>query len=106
MPGFIVQQGAAVLCSHGAQASPVAINPRVKVSGAASVFATGPYVVAGCPFTTGGSPYPCVTGQWITFSTRVTSGGQPLVLQDSSSVCTPTGTPLSIVATQVRVKAA
>jgi hypothetical protein len=106
MPGFIVQQGATVLCSHGAQAMPAAINPRVKVSGQASVFATAPYTVAGCPFNAGGSPFPCVTGQWITFSTRVLGNGQPLVLLDSASVCTPTGTPLNIVATQVRVKAA
>jgi hypothetical protein len=105
MPGFIVQQDATVLCSHGAQATPITLNPRVKISGQVSVLATGPYTVAGCPFNVSGSPYPCVTGQWITFSTRVLSQGQPFVLQDSASVCTPTGTPMNIVATQVRVRA-
>jgi hypothetical protein len=31
--------------------------------------------------------------------------GQPVLLQDSQSVCAPTGTPLTVVATQLRVKA-
>jgi hypothetical protein len=32
-------------------------------------------------------------------------GGAPVILQDSQSVCTPTGTPLLIAVTQVRVRA-
>ena len=64
---------------------------------------SAPYVVAGCalPPNAGG---PCVTAQWVTSATRVLSGGVPLLLQDSQSVCAPTGTPLSVVVTQVRVK--
>ena len=63
-----------------------------------------PYVVAGCalpPPTAGNGP--CVTAQWITAATRVTSNGQPLLLLDSQAICAPTGTPLVIVATQTRV---
>jgi hypothetical protein len=33
------------------------------------------------------------------------SMGQPVLLQDSQSLCTPTGTPLTVMVTQVRVKA-
>ena len=40
-----------------------------------------------------------------TSATRVTSMGQPVLLQDSQSTCVPTGTPLMIAATQVRVSA-
>ena len=63
-----------------------------------------PYVVAGCalpppPAANG----PCVTAQWITGATRVTSNGQPLLLLDSQAICAPTGTPLVIVMTQTRV---
>lgn len=105
MPGHMVEQSATVMCAHGASASPTTPNPRVKVGGQMTVLSTGPYTVAGCPFTTGANPFPCVTGQWITFSVRVKSNGQPLVLRDSQSVCTPTGTPLTIAMTQVRVKA-
>jgi hypothetical protein len=67
---------------------------------------TTPYVVAGCtlpppPAANG----PCVTAQWITGTTRVTSNGQPLVVQSSQAICAPTGTPLIVAVTQTRVSA-
>src|SRR5512143_2639498 len=106
MPGFLVHVGATVLCSHAGQAQPTAPNPRVLVSGQPTVLMTVPYVVAGCalpppPAANG----PCVTAQWTSGPTRVTSNGQPLVVQSSTSVCAPTGTPLIIAVTQVRVSA-
>lgn len=104
MPGFLVHVGAQVLCAHAGQAMPTVPNPRVTVSGQPTVAMTGPYTVAGCtlpPPTAGNGP--CVTAQWVTGSTRITSNGQPLLLLDSQAVCVPTGTPLTIVATQARV---
>ncbi len=106
MPGFLVHVGAQVMCSHAGQAQPTVPNPRVLVSGQPTVLTTAPYVVAGCampPPTAGNGP--CVTGQWLTGTLRVTSNGQPLVVQSSASVCTPTGTPLLILITQVRASA-
>jgi hypothetical protein len=47
---------------------------------------------------------PCVTAQWVVGATRVFAGGQPVLLQDSQAVCAPTGTPLTVVVTQVRVR--
>lgn len=104
MPGFLLHQGATVLCIHGGQAQATAPNPRVKVAGQPVVTQPTPHTVAGCPFTTGGSPQPCVTAQWITGATRVLAGGQPVLLQDSQAVCTPNGTGVNIVATQTRVR--
>ncbi|MBK9940766.1 MAG: DUF4280 domain-containing protein [Kouleothrix sp.] len=105
MPGFLLHTGATVLCSHGGQATPVVSNPRVTVGGQPVVTLPGTYTVAGCalppPPTANG---PCVTGQWISAATRVRAGGQPLLLADSQSVCAPSGTPLIVVATQVRVR--
>lgn len=106
MPGFIVHLGATVLCSHGGQATPTTPFPRVMVSGQPVVTLAAPFVVAGCsmpPPTAGNGP--CVTGQWLVGSTRVLAGGQPLVLQSSSSVCAPTGTPMIVAVTQTRVSA-
>jgi hypothetical protein len=75
------------------------------VGGQPVVTQTAPYTIAGCPFTTPlGSPMPCVTAQWVTGATRVLAGGQPVLLQDSQAVCTPNGTPLNVLVTQVRVK--
>ena len=93
------------MCAHGGQAQPTTPNPRVLVSGQPSTTQAAPYVVAGCSFNVSGSPSPCVTANWITAATRVTSNGQPLLLLDSQAICAPNGTPLVITATQTRVTA-
>ena len=105
IPGYLLHQGATVLCMHVGQAQPVVSNPRVKVSGQPIVTQSGLHVVTGCtlpppPIANG----PCVTAQWITAATRVRAGGVPVLLQDSQAVCAPTGTGLNIVVTQVRVR--
>ena len=104
MPGFLLHQGATVMCMHAGQAQPTVPNPRVTVSGQAIVTQPNPYVVAGCPFVLVLVPSPCVTAQWVVAATRVMAGGMPVVLQDSQAICVPNGTPLNIIVTQVRVK--
>jgi hypothetical protein len=103
MPGPLLHVGATVLCAHAGQATPTAPNPRVLVSGMPTVALTSPYVVAGCPFVPPGGNGPCVTAQFVTAATRVTSNGQPLLLIDSQALCAPTATPLFLVMTQMRV---
>jgi hypothetical protein len=102
--GMLVQQGAAVLCAHGGQASPTVASPRVTLDGAAAVTLAGPWTVAGCPFppVSGG---PCVTGMWSVGTVRVTSLGLPLVVQGGLATCAPTGVPLTVTAVQPRVQA-
>ncbi len=104
MPGFLLHQGATVLCTHGGQAQPTAPNPRVKVGGQMIVTLAAPHTVAGCPFNVAGAPSPCVTAQWTVAATRVRAGSQPVLLQDSQAICAPNGTPVNIVVTQIRVK--
>jgi hypothetical protein len=104
MPGFLLHVGATVLCSHGGQAMPTVPNPRVMVSGQPTVALGAPWAVAGCtlpppPAANG----PCVTAQFVSSATRVTSNGQPLLLLDSQAVCAPTGTPVIVTVTQARV---
>ncbi len=104
MPGYLLHQGATVLCLHSGQAQPVTTNPRVKVGGQQVVTQSDTYSVSGCPLNISGSPSPCVTGHWTSAATRVKAGNLPVILQDSQAVCTPNGTGLNIVTTQVRVK--
>jgi uncharacterized Zn-binding protein involved in type VI secretion len=104
MPGFLLHQGATVLCAHAGQAQPTVPNPRVKVGGQSVVTQAAPYTVAGCPFNVSGAPSPCVTAQWVSAALRVRAGGLPVLLQDSQAICAPNGTPVTIVMTQVRVK--
>ncbi|MCZ6677473.1 MAG: PAAR-like protein [Candidatus Poribacteria bacterium] len=103
MPGFLLHKGATVQCAHAGQAQPTATNPHVTVGGQPIVTQAGAYTVSGCsyPPQSGG---PCATAQWVSAATRVTANNQPVLLQDSKAVCTPTGTPLNIIMTQMRVK--
>jgi hypothetical protein len=105
MTGFIVHAGAQVLCSHAGLATPTALNPRVLVGGQKTVLISTPYMVVGCTFSSPPANSPCMTAQWLAGSQRVTSNGQPLVVQSSLAICAPTGTPLFITATQTRVSA-
>jgi hypothetical protein len=78
-------------------------NPRVSVCAQPTVTQPFPYTVAGCAFSVGGTPVPCITAQWVTAATRIFSNGMPLLLLDSQAICTPNGTPLIITTTQTRV---
>lgn len=103
MPGPLLHVGATVLCAHAGQAQPTVPNPRVLVSAQPTVAISGPWMVAGCalpppPAANG----PCVTASFVTGSVRVLSLGQPLLLMDSVSIATPTGTPLTPVQVQPR----
>lgn len=104
MPGKLVHLGEQVLCAHLGQAQPTVTSTRVLVGGQPIVTLTSPYVVAGCtlpppPVANG----PCVTAQFLSGATRIVSDGQPVLLQDSLSLCAPTSTPLLIVPNQIRV---
>jgi uncharacterized Zn-binding protein involved in type VI secretion len=106
MPGFMLHLGATVVCSHGGPAQPVASNARVLLSGQPAVTIATHYAVTGCallppPASTG----PCQTAQFVTGASRVTIAGQPALLQDSRSICAPSGAPLLVSTTQTRVTA-
>jgi hypothetical protein len=92
------------MCAHAGQAQPTAPNPRVRVGGQPVVTQAAPYTIAACPFNVASAPSPCITATWVTAALRVRAGGQPVLLQDSQALCAPNATPLTIVATQPRVK--
>lgn len=104
MAGFLLHQGATVLCSHAGQATPSAPNPRVMVSNQPTVLLSAPWIIAGCPLVPPPLP-PCVSAQWIMGTVRVTSLGQPLVVQSGVAISIPNGTPLLPVLMQTRVSA-
>jgi hypothetical protein len=105
MPGFLIQQGATVICAHGGQGMPAVPNPAVTVEGMPTCLLPDPWTVAGCPGIPAAFIPPCVTAQWLMGTTRVTSYGQPLLVQSGTAICVPTGTPLTPVLTQLRVTA-
>ena len=92
------------MCLHGGQAMPAAPNPRVLVSGMPTATIAAPWTIAGCPGVPSAVP-PCVTGQWVVGTMRVTSNGQPLVVQSGVAITAPGGAMLMPVTMQTRVQA-
>ena len=112
MPGNLLHVNATVNCPHGAKASIISTNLRVKVSGMAVATVNDTTTVAGCPFQVpvgaGTKPQPCVKVQWTVPATRVKVNGQFVLLSASSGLCQsaeqiPQGSPL-VATTQMRVK--
>ena len=105
MPGFLLNVSSIVICAHGGQAKPTVPNPRVRVMGLPVTTQGPPYVIAGClnppPLLNVG---PCIIGNWVKASLRIKATGLPVLLQDSTAICVPTGTPLTVIVTQPRVK--
>lgn len=100
---YLLHENATVLCLHAGQTQPTVTDQRVKVGGQKIVTQTAPYTVAGCslPPQAGG---PCATAMWTSAATRIKASGQPVLLSNSQATCTPTGTGLNILMTQIRVK--
>ena len=103
--GYLLHENATVLCMHAGQARPTTTDQRVKVSGQKVVTQPAPYTISGCtlpPPPNGNGP--CVTATWTISATRVKASGLAVLLRESQATCTPTGTGVNIVMTQVRVK--
>lgn len=104
MAGYLLDQGATVLCMHSGQAQPATVNQRVKAGGQLIVTQSGSHTVSGCPYQIGNVKSPCTAVQWTSAASRVKAGGEPVLLADSQATCTPNGTGVNIVTTQTRVK--
>jgi len=106
--GFLLHQGATVLCTHGGQAMPAAASGRVTLSGQPATTLAHGYTIAGCPFTTPEpAPKPCAQVQWTSAASRVFIDGAPALTSDSQGITIgplgTQGTPQP-VAQQVRVR--
>jgi len=104
MPGFLIQEGAMVMCVHGGHATPVVPNPAITVDGMPTCLLPDPWVIAGCAGVPPVVPL-CVTAQWVLGTTRVTSFGLPLLVQSSQAVFVAGGTTLFPIVTETRVTA-
>lgn len=110
MGAAILQFGCTVQCPHGARATVVPANTRVKVDGAFALLPTDVFMIAGCPFTLpGGVPSPCLTIQWMGEATRVKLNGTGPLLETSIGLCKAATQavqgPATISGAQTKVKA-
>ncbi len=109
MPGPAIQVGAVMICPHGGLVTAVTSNTRVFAGGAPLTTQSDTFMVAGCVFTIGVKPQPCVTVRWLAAATRVQVSGQPVVIATGPGLCesaeqAPQGPP-AVTAVQTRVVA-
>ncbi|SFF76461.1 hypothetical protein SAMN05518801_101345 [Novosphingobium sp. CF614] len=111
MPGPVLHVGAVGMCPHAGQMAIAPGNPRVMLGGMPAATMADVATIAGCvfqvPIPGGTKPQPCVTVQWLVPATRVTAGGQPLILSTSPGLCKsaeqiPQGPP-TVTTVQMRV---
>jgi hypothetical protein len=108
MPGFLFHVGATAICPHGGQISTISSNTRVMVSNQPVATSADTSLVAGCAFTVGPKPQPCIRVLWLVPALRVMVNHQPALLQTSTALCQsaeqiPAGPP-TVIAGQIRVK--
>jgi hypothetical protein len=61
----LLNTSSVLMCPHGGTVSAITANTRVQAGGDYAVRATDTFTIAGCPFTIGPSPHPCVLVQWV-----------------------------------------
>ena len=76
-------------CPHGGTVTAVAAHTRVKAAGDFAVArSTDTFVIAGCPFTLGPSPHPCVRVSGLAQpSRRSRLAGDASLTEDSVGFC-------------------
>jgi hypothetical protein len=111
MPGPILHAGATASCPHGGALNIVPAAPRVLLGGLPLAVLTDQGLVAGCAFAIppAPKPQPCLSTRWLVGATRVTSGGQPVLINPAGALCLsaeqiPGGPPI-ISSSQTRVVA-
>jgi uncharacterized Zn-binding protein involved in type VI secretion len=105
MPGYALQVGASLNCSHGGTVQVATTNSRVLVNKQPVLTVGDTWSVVGCPLNVAGAPSPCATLVWISPSVRVKVNGQPVVSSGSTGLSmgpVPQGSPI-VISQQTRV---
>jgi hypothetical protein len=107
MPSYLTT-ASQVMCPHGGHVTLTSINTTVKAWGAPVLLESDQHVVAGCAFTIGPKPSPCVRVQWSVGSTKTAAGAKPLTEASVGTCYGPEGAPQGlaiVISTQPTVRA-
>ena len=87
MPGSYLTTASSVLCPHGGQVTLFTANSAVLVDGAPVLLETDVHPVAGCAFTVGLNPSPCLRVEWSAGTTKTDIRGTPGLVKTSIGQC-------------------
>ncbi len=103
----LLNASSTLMCPHGGTVSITTSHSKVKGGGDFLVLSSDTFQIAGCPFTLGIVPHPCVLVQWVQPAARSQVESNATLTEASVGLCvaadqTPQG-PVQIVATQSQV---
>lgn len=111
MPGYVLTTDTVATCPHGGQVTFTARQTSVKILGSQALLVSDTATIAGCAFTIGPNPSPCLQVQWTTAtaSVRTKVAGTALLLSSTVGLCVsganaPQG-PLALSSFQQKVQA-
>jgi hypothetical protein len=87
MSQFVLTTRATIMCPHGGTVTVTPTATRVTVDGDPPLRVGDAGTIAGCPFTIGTTPSPCVRPEWTLPSTRVTVEGAAVLTHTSVGLC-------------------
>jgi hypothetical protein len=83
----VLTTGSQVQCPHGGQAMLITANAQARPSSGFALLESDVHPVAGCAFTIGAKPSPCVRIEWSAGATKLTVGGTKVLLESSVGTC-------------------
>lgn len=76
-----------MMCPHGATVNVISSNAKTKAGGSYVLRSSDTFTIAGCPFTLGTTPHPCVQVRWIQSSLKAKAIGNSVLTKDSVGLC-------------------
>lgn len=97
----LLTQSSQVSCPHGGSAQVSPSNQQVSTDGSLVLTESDQHQVAGCPFTIGNTPSPCIRIEWTSVQSSTHIGGQKALTNQSVGICysgqnAPQGTALKV----------
>jgi hypothetical protein len=87
MGDLLLSSDSILMCPHGGLITHVpSTGTTYRISGRPPMLLGDTFVIAGCPFFTGGIG-PCITAQWLTASTKLIVLGRPVLTVNSIGMC-------------------
>jgi hypothetical protein len=83
----ILTTGSTVMCPHGGQAMLTTTNTEMLIDGQPALLQNDLHAIAGCTFSPGPVPSPCVSIRWMSAASQTLAGGEPVLLQNSVGLC-------------------
>jgi hypothetical protein len=103
MPGKVLTTGSQVKCPHGGSATLSTANAKASPASGKALLESDIHTVAGCAFTIGTKPSPCIRIQWSAGAAKLKATGTPVLVESSVGMCysaegAPQGTALVVQA--------